>query len=422
MPSRRSPPPFGTSRRRRRLGPTLALLVAAAASAACQEPLAGPLSVEAIVRDTTTGEYGLDVVTLTTPTDLWRGEGSRFYVLRDLAFDKALRNEATDTARYPSVDNYLEANRARSGGSPPVMALHQEGDTWVADDFDTLMLVSAWVALERTLGFFEAVGDDTGATQATLLVAQYGQVAGLGLPEVAADNAAYLALLDGMFLFPTWLIGDLQASLPLPANEGVIAHELGHRMFFFNVHVAASEEVWRSDTADPSDGASANRLRAVNEGVADLFAIGVTGDTNFGGPSALGDDRNVDTDVARALTYADAVNGSASCSLGSPVDDANFSVYCLGTTVASVVWEAGGGDLDVYRGEVMPAVVRALRQAGARMQAAWDNGDGLVFDVEDFLAPLAEELPTAATHDRLCQQLTARFASKIEAGEVPSCL
>jgi len=396
------------------------------------DPLAGSLLVQAVVRDVDSNEIDLGVVEITTPTDLMQGQGTLFRVRRDVSIHKLGLLGVEDTAQYPTLMDYVDAKQAEAGGRPPDMSLHSEslaeGDVIVADDYDTLFVLSTWVGLERSLLYFREAGDDTGATDKELLVAQYGKVHFLGIPEGGADNAAYLDRTDTMILDPVFLVGQLNAmssdALPLALSDGVIAHELGHRLFFYRVFVDVAEDAFRMDAEGDTPQGTKNLVRGLNEGVADAMAIGMTRDPYFGRFVSLGDDRDVEGDFARALTYDLLRDGVDDEGCGDEEADfaaVNFNPYCIATVFARSLWEASGEDGDVFHDVIGPALVRALPRFGRAIDD--DSASAGVFTVKTghLLEALVDELAGTVHDDLLCAALAVRFASVVENGEVPSC-
>jgi hypothetical protein len=406
----------------------LVLLVTAALSAEGCMPLAGPLVVEAVLRNEATNEIELGTETITTPTDLWQGEGTLFTVRRDVSINKLTLGGLEDESAYPRVLDYVDAKREESGGRPPDMTMHHDGSAWVADDYDTLFVLSTWIGLERSLLYFREAGDDSGATNRDLLVAQYGKIHFMGIPEGGADNAAYLDRTDMMILDPVFLIGQATAmtsdTIPLALSDGVIAHELGHRLFFYRVFVDVAEDAFRQDATGDVGTGTTNLIRGLNEGVADAMAIGMTRDPYFGRFVALGDDRDVEGSFARGLTFDMLRDGSDDEGCGDEEPDfaaVNFNPYCIATVFARTLWEASGEDGDVFHDVIGPALVRALPRFGAHIEEDTSVAGRFTVLPERLLEPLVDELIGTVHADLLCDALALRFASVHAAGRIPSC-
>ena len=94
----------------------------------------------------------------------------------------------------------------------------------------------------------------------------------------------------------------------------------------------------------------------------------------------------------------------------------SFNFYCVGTVLAATLWEASGKDPATMGAEIEPAVVRALPRIGEAMV------NGVAFDVDVFLEPLAQEMAPGARRDALFGAVSVRFASLVTTGRIPSCL
>jgi hypothetical protein len=396
--------------RRFPLGSWLLSLTGLLGLSGCLGVISGPVDVEAVVRDGTEGAYTLDVVTLRTPTDLLRGEGESLRYLRDFSFDASFRDRTNDVSAFPDIGDVVLGARTEAGGRLPEPQLAQQGDVIVAQDFDSLMLLSSWVAIERTFDLFIDLGNPFDVGTEPVIAALYGRVHGpLGIPSGGADNASYLSLADTMFIEPTFWIGKLEGALPLSANEGVIAHELGHRLFFFAFYRAGAPTTWRRELAEGFNNADERLLAAINEGVADLVGVAVTGDAGFGTPSALGEDRDLANRSLDDFLYQPMIEGSHPCNEGTPLGDPAFDIYCTGTVFALSVWEASNRDPDQLRAVLLPAVTAALTEAGERTEVATAGADEMVFDPRWLLEAIATHLD-GAPRAAFCDAAERRFA------------
>ncbi len=386
--------------------PVVAALLALLSLTGCLGVISGPVDVEAVVRVGAEGDYALEVVTLHSPTDLVRGEGQAIRYLRDFSFDANLRNEANNVSAHPAIDDVIAAGRERSGGRLPEPLLSQRGDVIVAEDFDSLVMLSSWVALERTFELFTELGDPGGVATDPLVAALYGRLHGaLGFPAGGADNASYLALADAMFIEPTFWFGKLEGALPLSANEGVIAHELGHRLFFYAFYRLGAPTTWRRELAEGFDNAD-ERLLA---GFTDLVGVAVTGDPGFGSPSGLGDDRDLASPTVDDFLFEGMIDGTHPCNEGTPLGDDNFGIYCVGTVFASTIWEASNRDAERLRALLLPAVTGALTEAGERTELATEGAEQMVFNYRWLLDGIADRLG-GETRAAYCAAAARRFA------------
>jgi hypothetical protein len=186
----------------------------------------------------------------------------------------------------------------------------------------------------------------------------------------------------------------------------VLAHEFGHRLFFKNVFQDdESFDVWRSrlDTSLSSDAKRANRmLQGIDEGLADLFSLAVTGDVGAvpqafaqakGVFEAEADRRHLERAYADAATYE---------GLRDLTIDASFLQECGAN---------GDSDLD----QTMPAVIAALADLGERLKE-----DGALFDADLLLEPIAARAD-APQRAALCAAFRERFSTLVTPERVPSC-
>jgi hypothetical protein len=318
-------------------------------------------------------------------------------------------------------------------GMSPRMQLDR--DRFVAEDLGTLTYFTVWAGLERAWALAEEIGDTSGATTEHALVGIDAQVVAaeiFPLPILTSDNAAYAAPLDA------WLTLRVtsQEGVPFAMSLPVLAHELHHRVFHRNVF--GRDEAfafWRQRLGEPSEEEQrATRiLQGIDEGLADLFSLAVTGDVP-GLPRAfeLAGGRFVPEAARRDLEgrFADEASYDGlrtntldvahlrACSSTGTDDlfsEAGFNFYCLGTVLARALWDGAGRDLEVLRGETLPAVIRALPRLGDTIAT------GAIVDVDAFLSPLVEEIPPGARRAAVCAALAPRFSSIFDAGAVPSC-
>lgn len=389
----------------------LVALPALASLPGCLGVVSGPVDVEAILRDGTEGAYTLDVATLETPTDLARGEGTNLRYLRDFSFDAEFRKQVNDVSAYPTIDDVVASAREASGGRVPEPLLSRRGDVIVAEDFDSLMMLSSWVAIERTFDLFVELGDPGGVGSEPLVVALYGRVHGLlGFPAGGADNASYLALADTMFIEPTFWFGKLEGGLPLSANEGVIAHELGHRLFFYAFYRRGAETTWRRDLVESFDNDDERILAGLNEGLADLVGVAVTGDAGFGNASLLSEERDLDSAAVDDFTFEAMVDGTHPCNEGTPLGEEGFGIYCVGTVFALTVWEASNREPERLRTVLLPAITAALSDVGERTELATTGAEQLVFDHRWLLEAIADQLD-GEPRSAFCEAAERRFGN-----------
>lgn len=414
----------------RRHSRLLSLLALALASCA---PIEGPVLVEALVADADAeGGARLDDVELVTVTDLRAGRGEDFDVVGGL---KMLNDRVLQAATAADSDEeMIEAARVDEGHD---LSAHMsfDGTRWRAEDFQTLTLFSAFAGLERAWAFAREIGDDSRATGDKALVGLDATVvasATLPLQIMTSDNAAYAAPLDAWLLLRV----ALQDGVPFAMSEHILAHEYGHRLFHKNVFTDdGAFQFYKKRLAEmTAEEQRATRLmQGVDEGLADLFSLGATGDRRgipgiFAGAGSVfaaeADRRDLEGDFADAATYeglrdmtidSSLLEGCGANAEGDLFSQASFNFYCLGTVLARSLWDASDRDVEVLRGDVMPAVRRAL----PRMAEAVGATQG--FDVDLLLEPIAAELAPGTRRDAACAAFRDKFNELVDVARVPSC-
>ncbi|MBI1947339.1 MAG: hypothetical protein HYS27_16715 [Deltaproteobacteria bacterium] len=398
-------------------------------------PIEGPVTVEALVSDPDAeGGARLDDVVLTTVTDLRAGQGADFDVVGGLRMVSDRVIEAAAAA--DSDQDMRERARGDDIGHAIAARMSFDGTRWQAEDFQTLTMFSAFAGLENAWRYAEEVGDDSGATgDAALVGLEATAVASEGLPIsiMTSDNAAYAAPLDGWLLLRV----ALQDGVPFAMSEHILAHEYGHRFFHKNVYDTDAAFAFYKKRFGEGTEAEARAIRltqGVDEGLADLFSLGATGDKGgiprtfeaagsvFAAEAAR---RDLEGAFADAATYAglreqtvdtELSGGCGAQQTGDLFAQASFNFYCLGTVLARSLWDASDRDVEVLRGEVQPAVRRALSRMG---EAMGESGD---FDLDVLLEPIAAELPPGARRDAACAAFRDKFGELVDQERVPTCL
>ncbi len=106
------------------------------------------------------------------------------------------------------------------------------------------------------------------------------------------DNAAYVSQAPGFVIVPSFMMGEL----PMPLNEGVVAHEYGHAIIHQELFGEAPEAPHLEDWP-----AAHRHLDSMHEGVADLIGLIITGDPDFIRHTASG----IDRDLAEPRDYTE---------------------------------------------------------------------------------------------------------------------
>jgi len=243
------------------------------------------------------------------------------------------------------------------------------------------------------------------------------------------DNAAWFPLLRSFLLYPF----DKAQDVPLAMNQGVVAHEYGHGLF----HAEILGGAWIPDyvnawctSAGCSDERGIRMLDILEEGFADAWAVGVSGDPRFTRHSLYshGDKRNIAHFVndPRYCYSQAAFEQDIHYTSGLSTEDADFwwggRKYQVGTIVAATLYRAGrdeGTNFD----RVMDALFASYRASGPESLAAILENDATGETFGSF-ASIARAIIAAAddtpTRNALCGAWLDRF--KIDPADLgPLC-
>lgn len=256
----------------------------------------------------------------------------------------------------------------------PSITYEVEGGVVEAWDFHGFLMLTLYHHLEKAAFYFEEIGVDRDTVGR--LPVYYAPELNFIIPiNLLTDNAAYAFTLDAFLIPPQFVLEDV----PLSANRGVIVHEYSHAVFNRLVHNDARAPAYLLDAWDDP---SSNRMRALDEGVADIFAALALEEPNFISPSISGPGFDIDRDLAKERFYTSSLRNDVET---TPMGE--FNPYELGSVVASTVW-ALRGDVDDQRlGEAMVATLRDFSAVG----------EG--FDLTDFFDLLHANLPPASQAD-----------------------
>jgi hypothetical protein len=427
-----------------------AVSVCALLAGACA-PVHGPVDVEVFVRDADLqGGYRLGTVTIKSVSDLFAGRGELFDMRAGQSFF------GTPVLAADELDELTpEAlwSESRTEGSDMNPDLSFERGRYVARDFDSLHYLTAFYNLEQAFTFLrDELELPSSATKTHAMVSFYGTlVASKALPVslVLGDNAAFAPVADSFLLVPVILQA---AGTPPFMDLGVATHEFHHRVFFHRVLLQDDvfpfwkrqqfPQVYKQGQATDLEDVAAslytdderrvlNKLRGVDEGLADLFAAARTEDPDILRSFApeQAPIRSLEGDLAAGGTYEALEDGTLGEGLNEACavdgDGDNFAVlgmnpYCLGTLLAGALWESAEEDPAVIRAALLPAVALALDELGAAIAARSAPEGRLVFEVGMLLEAIAAQLP-AERRLAACSSLRARFERVFTDEGVPSC-
>lgn len=289
-----------------------------------------------------------------------------------------------------AMDPPLDANDAGAvllGGSPRARWTSLD-HVAVPDDFDSLAMFTAFAHTERALDAFRAAGV-RGRAVDPVEVHYLPDLANSGL--ATSDNAYYFVPADAVLLLAPIALQDV----PLAMNPGVLAHELAHRVAYWDLWEGRRLAVYDAFRAghidDPHARESMFLTAALDEGVADYFGAVISDDPAFVGASV--GDQQVARDVSVSRTYQAAWIGGTSVYYSS---DGRYDPYHLGTVVASALWAVGEA---LGHDAVCAAIVESQRDLAPRAQAlALDHAD-LEVEVAARLGPAACAVFAATYHE-----------------------
>ncbi len=386
------------------------LAVAVLLAVACA-PDAGPVDMAVLAPDPATGAYRLEVVRIETLEDVpaLRGAAATPIGGASIVVDPYRLGDARTAAEF------RERVLRDPGGPVEAQFIEADGVLWPAD-FHTLNLATAYRNFEVARGYAVARGLAPESSLDRIPFYYFPDFRWrLGVDDPgrpAADNAAYFTPLRSFLLLP---FAQLQ-EIPLPMNLGVIAHEYAHAIFDAVVHGGVFPPPY---SLRWSAGASGLRLLgALEEGFADAWAVGASGDPNYAAhsiPGVTGTDRDVAAFRPERHCYSPAAFAadlarSRTCADGG---DRFWAArqYELGTVFAAALWRAGrepGTDYD----RVIDAVFASYRDVGEASLAraiADDPGGNAFGDLAVPARALVAGAPDEPTRLALCRALGERL-------------
>jgi hypothetical protein len=433
---------------------TLAFMLCALSQVGCA--LESPVQIQVITHDDSDNmEFVLETVTVETATDLFTGKGQNFDLRGDLKLNLDLLFNS-NLGDIESADEMIATARTNEGGIVyPSLSYDPIGGQYVADDFDSLNYLTTFYNFEIAWNYFDnVIGDESGATSDFGFIGFYGTIVLSSLVPVpfpgvpVTDNALFYTLADAWLTLP---VHD-QDGIPLSMNDAVIVHEFQHRIFFKNVVDGPAFPYWfdqfrdataeenqqtppgeeEETTAVTGSGLSLVFFKGVDEGLADIFAVGLHGNPQFmeaslkDAPFALpkfyteGPRRDLEGQFADQATYDGLLyDGSDDC--GGRITDSSFNHYCLGTVLARTLWETADRDGTILRDKLLPAVNRSLSETGNQIADRSAAAGAFNFEVNYLLEEIAQELVGGGLLDDFCLETETRFTSLVESGLVPTC-
>ena len=378
---------------------TLYTLIIGIGVASCDDK---PYKIEMLAYDPTTDEMVYKVNTVQTISNLGKLEGRATRIRGGVSI---VLDYVNSEIRWKRVDTSVAFGAVKAGG------------VYYPTDFDSLAMVSVYYNIEQSMLFFETLGMPKGAlggldTYYRAKVVEKSDAFSID-EEESVDNAFYLSISEtdrGFYILP--FETDPQKALingiPLSMNPGVITHEYSHAVF--------QELVYDKLPAygEYMNDLNYNYLWALNEGIADIFAVALTSDPNF--ISASIRNRLVTRNASQAIVYTSRFDTNM---IYATFD--SFDPYEIGSFYSAAVYEIARRmqGLPTNAGEVPEqpfryAVAQRTYSAISRLaeQGAAD------FEPADFFSLYIAETSPAETQI-VCDVLRERFS--IHYDEVDGC-
>ncbi len=319
---------------------------------------------------------------------------------------------------------------------PLELALSTDDGIARGRSFESMLALSAFSHLEEIFSFTASYNPRL-AFKRPLNVAIYGEIL---LPDGQTqavsknDNVLYVGSADTIFLLP---LGKEQG-LPLTMHEGVLAHEFHHRIFFNTIwNNPGFSNLWPlfKSRYNVNDTRLSRRsrvlLNALDEGLADVFAVAFTGLPNYLDISLT--ERATDSlrrqrDLLGAFVNVATYDLLATSDLpiryvelcgenSNNFENQKFNAYCLGTVVAKTLFEASRSNAKALREDFLPLITPALNGVARALD------EGRQFDLDIFFDELSllVKQRSSSLHERLCSEIKKRFASIGTEQRLPSC-
>lgn len=363
-----------------------------------------PYEIEMLAYDSQTDSMVYQVNTVTTIHDLDRLKGRATTMLGGLSFE---------------LDYVIGEIRWKRVGTPVAFNAQKTNNVYYPEDFDSLAMISIYYNIEQSMLYFESLGMEKGALGG-LDTYYWADVLEIfpesnGVPQKEINNAFFL-MIDandrGFYIEPFGddVNGVEYNGIPFSMNPGVLMHEYSHAVFQTFVY-----DKLNVPSIDYIDAESRNYLYGLNEGIADVFAVALTGDPDFMRPSlsVIG----VTRDASQRIVYTAKWDNDVAYK--SEVD---FDPYEIGAFVSATLYEIErrlqglppngvGIPNEKIRRNVAYATFNALSILG---EAGAEN-----FILPDFFNAFTQLL-TSVQQSIACQVLSERYT--IHFTEIEVCM
>jgi len=258
---------------------------------------------------------------LTTLSDISKLEGSVSTFIGGARMDE--NSPKIDTAT--SLEELKQAYFPKKGGSVRAQFIEKNGVLWPAD-FHSWAMTTAYWNLEQAFFYFQEV---YGAkdTKELLNIPTYYWLD--HIPEDEKESSKDNAFYHNFRLMAVLPFKDFQ-TIPMSINIGVMAHEYAHFVFDTRVHRADPSSPSHSRSDPHVVGTPRFIMDAINEGLADFHAYGVTRRIGQGNPNFLA--WTLDEKEAKKRDFTDR----SKC--GAALEHVN--IYTVGTLFAASFYQA----------------------------------------------------------------------------------
>lgn len=373
-------------------------------------PEAGPVEMAVLEWDPQKGVFELATATIHTLDDVTALRGEAATLIGDAEIVIGPRVKLARTAR-----ELREAVLDDEGGAVEAQFVEQDGVLYPSD-FHSLNLATTYYNFERARAYALARGMPPELLRG-VPVYYFPEVRMQGIRGPLADNAGWFALLQSFLLFPI----DEVREIPLAMNLGVIAHEYGHGLFNALVHRGSALPDYQARWCPDGicrDVRGVRMLGIVEEGFADAWAIGATGNLRFIHHSlpSEGDKRDLEPFDATRHCYTQAAleQEIRDTSRFSSTDRENYwgpRQYQIGTVIAGALYRAGKSpETDMDR--VMEALLASYgaRGEGSLAEVLASDATGSTFGT---FASIARAVIGATDHAPTRRALCAAWMDRL---------
>lgn len=387
----------------------------AAALLGCMPETKQPVEVMALVRSSG-GTWQGSQVQLRTLSNVYTLEGS-VATLRGGA--RIIVDNTDPLLSVPGLrEDQIPSVFVKEEGRPPKPNfVEKDGVLWPSD-FHTWNMVTTYFNLETAFDHFQAIGVP-GETLRDLRVFYFPEFVLTQLSRnPQRDNALYFAPVKSLMVLP---FQNLQEA-PLPINPWVMGHEYAHVVFHKLVYGNAAFPLALSRWSQQGFGATpqANALKALDEGLADFLAYGITCKTAFGcdprgGESSFDSAFAASRDIEQSTQCMEPSYQNALTTMRLETFTGGGFHYRVGTVLAAALYHAAENDAE--REILQRSVVSAYPALRQSLEANLETPQN--FSLSSAADLLLAHTTSVDLQARLCGQFLGRL--KLDLTSLPSC-